>query len=69
MMPSQEEYQQRHPGIQCIFTTCVFILFLVVMHHTMVVADGQDDMGYPPVPNPPPFPAGDPGQDDVTLFL
>ena len=50
----QQEYQQRNPGVSMAFTACVFILFLIVMHHTMVVADGED--GYPMMPPMPPMP-------------
>jgi len=69
IMEEQEMYQQRHPGISCVFTACVFILFLVVMHHTMVVAGG-DVSDYPPAPGMPPMPdSADMNADSLTLFL
>ncbi|GAX84325.1 hypothetical protein CEUSTIGMA_g11747.t1 [Chlamydomonas eustigma] len=69
IMEEQEEYQQRHPGISCVFTACVFILFLFVMHHTMVVADGGME-DYPPAPGMPPMPdRADMNTDSLTLFL
>lgn len=59
--------------MSCVFTACVFILFLVVMHHTMVVAENGDGTDpYPNAPSAPPMPAdgsGTAGADDITMFF
>ena len=58
--------------MSCVFTACVFILFLVVMHRTMVIADNGDGTEpYPSAPSAPPMPAdgSGTGADDVTMFF
>ncbi|KAF5826194.1 hypothetical protein DUNSADRAFT_4212, partial [Dunaliella salina] len=35
-------YAPRHPGISWCFTFMVFFMFLVVLHHTLLVASGND---------------------------
>ncbi|KAG2429627.1 hypothetical protein HXX76_010858 [Chlamydomonas incerta] len=37
-----DHYYQRNPLASWCFTFVIFIMFLVVLHHTMIVADGMD---------------------------
>lgn len=69
---SLDNEYQRHPGMNFVFTACVFILFLVVLHHTMGVADNGDDTSDPsywPSPPPPSTPDDETLADGFTFFM
>lgn len=48
-LDESDNYYQRSPAASWCFTFVIFIFFLVVLHHTMLVADGMDvaDEGSP----------------------
>ncbi|KXZ45089.1 hypothetical protein GPECTOR_58g537 [Gonium pectorale] len=68
-LDESDHYYQRNPLASWCFTFVIFIMFLVVLHHTMIVADGIDDTGS----GSPPSSAGSTDADDyaasLTLFL
>lgn len=58
---------QRHPAMNCVFTACVFIFFLVVLHHSTIADDQMDGQGpgYHYMPSPPPPYSYDDGSDSL----
>ncbi|KAG1680720.1 hypothetical protein FOA52_008052 [Chlamydomonas sp. UWO 241] len=73
----EQDELARSPAMNCVFTSCVFVFFLVVLHHSTVVSDGSDQDGPHPhhhntTPPPPynPWPEGDPDSlGDTILFI
>ncbi|GIL87377.1 hypothetical protein Vretimale_1694 [Volvox reticuliferus] len=41
-LDESDHYYQRNPLASWCFTFVIFVMFLVVLHHTMIVADGMD---------------------------
>mmetsp|Transcript_26218 Transcript_26218/g.57259 ORF Transcript_26218/g.57259 Transcript_26218/m.57259 type:complete len:324 (-) Transcript_26218:1020-1991(-) len=72
MFDDNEQYYQRHTGLSCVFTGVIFILFLVVLHHTMVVTDnmayGDDTSATDPAATPD-MSGADDYSASLTLFL
>ncbi|PNH10853.1 hypothetical protein TSOC_002326 [Tetrabaena socialis] len=68
-----DQYYQRNPLASWVFTFVVFVLFLVVLHHTMIVADGMDGPGDMDAPPASTVPTTGEDEDDyaasLTLFL
>ncbi|GFR40376.1 hypothetical protein Agub_g925 [Astrephomene gubernaculifera] len=72
-LDESDHYYQRNPLASWCFTFVIFVMFLVVLHHTMLVADGMDDTGDASV-SPSPSPSsgstdGDSYASSLTLFL
>ncbi|GLC44242.1 hypothetical protein PLESTM_001572100 [Pleodorina starrii] len=44
-LDESDHYYQRNPLASWCFTFVIFVMFLVVLHHTMIVADGIDSTG------------------------
>ncbi|EFJ44345.1 hypothetical protein VOLCADRAFT_106491 [Volvox carteri f. nagariensis] len=64
-LDESDHYYQRNPLASWCFTFVIFVMFLVVLHHTMIVADGMDGTG-------PSQSSGDDTDDyatSLTLFL